>query len=416
MEGYLFGIPAIAFSLVETGWPQLDAAARAARAVVEQVLRDPPSGGPWLLNVNIPAVDAVDRADVEVTPPRPPPCERAGGAPDQSARRADLLDRPGRQCPRGGHRHRLPCHGARPRLGHAAAGRPHRPCLARRLAVDAREGVGMSAPARPVGRFPMALDRLAGADGAASASASAPRAMLRPQAPLRQAASDAARRRDSVRPRPRFGRRAAAHDRAAARRRRARDGGAGRDGGGAAASLRRRRLGQPGLRGHQPADRPRPDDLQAVGGRAHDRAAASAAPMRAPPGGSAACSRSAAAAATRRRCWRGWRAGWSRSSACKPLHAGGAAPSGTAAGKRGSACCTATALPATRPEAPYDGIIAAAGGDALPQAWLDQLAPGGRLVAPVRGSDGGAGAGGRRPPRRRRTAPVGTRDGAISSL
>jgi len=33
---------------------------------------------------------------------------------------------------------------------------------------------------------------------------------------------------------------------------------------------------------------------------------------------------------------------------------------------------------------PYDSIIAAAGGDALPQAWLDQLGPGGRLVAPVR--------------------------------
>ena len=36
------------------------------------------------------------------------------------------------------------------------------------------------------------------------------------------------------------------------------------------------------------------------------------------------------------------------------------------------------------PNAPYDGIIAAAGGDVLPQAWLDQLAIGGRLVAPVR--------------------------------
>jgi protein-L-isoaspartate(D-aspartate) O-methyltransferase len=32
---------------------------------------------------------------------------------------------------------------------------------------------------------------------------------------------------------------------------------------------------------------------------------------------------------------------------------------------------------------PYDGIIAAAGGTDLPQAWLDQLAVGGRLVAPV---------------------------------
>lgn len=33
--------------------------------------------------------------------------------------------------------------------------------------------------------------------------------------------------------------------------------------------------------------------------------------------------------------------------------------------------------------APYAGIIAAAGGEALPQAWLDQLAVGGRLVAPL---------------------------------
>ena len=39
--------------------------------------------------------------------------------------------------------------------------------------------------------------------------------------------------------------------------------------------------------------------------------------------------------------------------------------------------------------APYAGIVAAAGGDALPQAWLDQLAVGGRLVAPM-GMDGGA--------------------------
>jgi protein-L-isoaspartate(D-aspartate) O-methyltransferase len=36
------------------------------------------------------------------------------------------------------------------------------------------------------------------------------------------------------------------------------------------------------------------------------------------------------------------------------------------------------------PNAPYDSIIAAAGGDELPSAWLDQLADGGRLVAPVR--------------------------------
>lgn len=35
------------------------------------------------------------------------------------------------------------------------------------------------------------------------------------------------------------------------------------------------------------------------------------------------------------------------------------------------------------PNAPYDGIIAAAGGEDLPAAWLDQLAVGGRLVAPT---------------------------------
>lgn len=38
--------------------------------------------------------------------------------------------------------------------------------------------------------------------------------------------------------------------------------------------------------------------------------------------------------------------------------------------------------------APYAAIIAAAGGEAVPQAWLDQLAVGGRLVAPVAGQSG----------------------------
>ena len=32
---------------------------------------------------------------------------------------------------------------------------------------------------------------------------------------------------------------------------------------------------------------------------------------------------------------------------------------------------------------PYHAIIAAAGGAALPQAWLEQLAPGGRIIAPI---------------------------------
>ena len=42
--------------------------------------------------------------------------------------------------------------------------------------------------------------------------------------------------------------------------------------------------------------------------------------------------------------------------------------------------------------APYAGIIAAAGGEAIPQSWLDQLAVGARLVAPVMASRGGASA------------------------
>ena len=38
--------------------------------------------------------------------------------------------------------------------------------------------------------------------------------------------------------------------------------------------------------------------------------------------------------------------------------------------------------------APYAAIIAAAGGEAIPSAWIDQLAIGGRLVAPLQAPDG----------------------------
>lgn len=40
------------------------------------------------------------------------------------------------------------------------------------------------------------------------------------------------------------------------------------------------------------------------------------------------------------------------------------------------------------PNGPYDAIIAAAGGEDLPPAWLEQLAVGGRLVAPLQGEGG----------------------------
>jgi 5'-nucleotidase len=66
MEGYLFGIPAIAMSQVEKGWAHLDAAADIARELVlimaphlapatkSNVPGHNRSLGPWLLNVNVP--------------------------------------------------------------------------------------------------------------------------------------------------------------------------------------------------------------------------------------------------------------------------------------------------------------------------------------------------------------------------
>lgn len=62
MEGYLFGIPAIAFSQTEKGWTHIDVAARRARELVEQLMPSleavapgaQPAMAPWLLNVNIP--------------------------------------------------------------------------------------------------------------------------------------------------------------------------------------------------------------------------------------------------------------------------------------------------------------------------------------------------------------------------
>ena len=62
MEGYLFGVPAIAFSQTEKGWAFIDVAARRARELVQQLIPSleavaagaQPTLAPWLLNVNIP--------------------------------------------------------------------------------------------------------------------------------------------------------------------------------------------------------------------------------------------------------------------------------------------------------------------------------------------------------------------------
>jgi len=62
MEGYLFGIPAIALSQTEKGWAHIDVAALRARELVQQLAPSlevlaqgqTPTLAPWLLNVNIP--------------------------------------------------------------------------------------------------------------------------------------------------------------------------------------------------------------------------------------------------------------------------------------------------------------------------------------------------------------------------
>ena len=66
MEGFLFGIPAIAFSQAVKGWGEIDAAAAAARSVIDQVLATGAlASAPWLLNVNIP-----NRPDAAALPRR----------------------------------------------------------------------------------------------------------------------------------------------------------------------------------------------------------------------------------------------------------------------------------------------------------------------------------------------------------
>jgi len=67
MEGFLFGVPSIAFSQTEKGWAHLDAAARVAREVIEQVLHHTPARSPFLLNVNIPNHADADRLPRQIT-------------------------------------------------------------------------------------------------------------------------------------------------------------------------------------------------------------------------------------------------------------------------------------------------------------------------------------------------------------
>jgi 5'-nucleotidase len=64
-EGFLFGIPAIAFSQVTHGWEHLDAAARCARDIVQR--RFDHLDAPFLLNVNIPNLPYERLGTIEAT-------------------------------------------------------------------------------------------------------------------------------------------------------------------------------------------------------------------------------------------------------------------------------------------------------------------------------------------------------------
>lgn len=65
-EGYLFGIPSIAFSLVDKGWAHLETAAHFARQIVSHHIRHPISTA-TLLNVNIPNIPIDQVKGVRVT-------------------------------------------------------------------------------------------------------------------------------------------------------------------------------------------------------------------------------------------------------------------------------------------------------------------------------------------------------------
>ena len=151
---------------------------------------------------------------------------------------------------------------------------------------------------------------------------------------------------------------------------------------GAAAPFRRRGAGHPGLRGHQPADRPRADHLQAVGRGAHDRAAAGRrdAQRRRRLGRvleiGTGCGYQAARAgrAVAARC-----ISIERLERCTTRRASNLAPLRLPnlrlrLWRRHARACAERALRQHHRRRRRRSV---------PQAWLDQLAVGGRLVAPV---------------------------------
>ena len=121
-EGFMFGIPAIAFSLVGRDWLHLEDAARVAAEIVAHFLEHPMPGHP-LLNVNIPSLPYDQLGEWQSDAARQASSFAAGDPPDRSARQSDLLDRPVGRRARRERRHRFPRRRERPRVDHAAATR-----------------------------------------------------------------------------------------------------------------------------------------------------------------------------------------------------------------------------------------------------------------------------------------------------
>ena len=86
IEGYLFGVPSIAFSQIDKGWAELESAAKVASAVVERFIerRDAEieagktADEPVLLNVNIPNMPFESLRGILGHSPRPALECRAG--------------------------------------------------------------------------------------------------------------------------------------------------------------------------------------------------------------------------------------------------------------------------------------------------------------------------------------------------
>ncbi len=149
MEGYLFGVPAIAFSLLDRGFEHVDVAADVARQTCSSAISTGRSAQPFLLNVNVPSLPRDQIKGIVGTRLGQAPSVRAGGSNDESARRADLLDRRRGCCARRRAGHRFSCDRVGLCVGDAAADRPDAQRSTEERDRLARCGVGSMTPFAP---------------------------------------------------------------------------------------------------------------------------------------------------------------------------------------------------------------------------------------------------------------------------